>query len=126
MGGRTAIIQLKFENSSHTMQFISSDHSIVTFEKYEDKVPTPDELTSYTGTYFSAELETAYTITLKDGKLAGYHSRFVEFDVQMLKKDIFSWAGMAVSKYVHDKNGKVLGFKITMSRLRNVWFEKKK
>ncbi|HEX8561929.1 MAG TPA: serine hydrolase domain-containing protein [Flavobacterium sp.] len=124
MGGIDETIRIKFEDRSNKMQLISSDSSIE-FEKYEDKATTIEELTSYTGKYYSPELETSYTISLKEGQLYGYHSRFGEFEINILKKDVLSWSGMLISKYVRDKNGKALGMKITMNRIRNLWFEKR-
>ena len=125
MGGINEKLLLKFEDHSNTMKLISSDNSILKFTKYEDKAPTPEALKSYTGTYYSPELETSYTISLKGGKLYGYHSRFGEFEIRILKKDVLDWSGMSISKHIRDKKGNVLGFRITLNRIRNLWFEKK-
>jgi len=125
MGGINEKLVIKFEDYSNTMKLISSNNSILKFTKYEDKAPTPEALKSYTGTYYSPELETSYTISLKDGKLYGYHSRFGEFEIRILKKDVLDWSGMSISKHIRDKKGNVLGFRITLNRIRNLWFEKK-
>ena len=124
MGGINEKLVLKFEPKTSKMKSISADSSVTTFEKYEDKSPTNEELQAYTGTYYSKELETSYKITLKDGKLYGYHSRFGEFEIQILKKDVLSWSGQAISKYQRDKKGMVNGLNITMNRIRNLRFEK--
>lgn len=125
MGGINEKLVLKFETNTNKASLISADNSISAFEKFEDKTPTIEELKAYTGSFYSNELETSYKISLKDGKLYGYHSRFGEFEVQTVKKDVLSWSGKAISKYQRNKNGDILGFTITMNRIRNLWFEKK-
>lgn len=124
IGGINEKLVLKFETNTNKPSLISADNSITIFEKYEDKAPTIEELKAYTGNFYSNELETFYKISLKNGKLYGYHSRFGEFEIQILKKDVLSWSGMAISKYQRNKKGAIIGFNITMNRIRNLWFEK--
>lgn len=124
MGGVNEKIRLKFDTKSNQMNFISAENSVDIFEKYEDKAPTIEELKAYTGTFYSPELETSYTISFKNGKLNGYHSRWGEFEIQILKKDVLSWSGMSISKYQRNKKGAIIGFNITMNRIRDLWFNK--
>jgi hypothetical protein len=124
MGGLKEKLILKFETNSNKLSLISADNAITTFEKYEDKAPTMEELDAYTGNFYSNELETFYKICLKNGKLVGYHNRWGEFEIQILKKDVLSWSGMSISKYQRNKKGTIIGFNITMNRIRNLWFEK--
>ncbi len=123
MGGINEKLVIKFDIHSAKMTLIFANNSTETFEKYEDKLLTLEELKSYTGDFYSSELETFYTITLKDKSLYGYHSRFGEFEIQVLKRDVVSWSGMAISKY--KRNGNSIGFWVTMNGIRNLWFEKK-
>lgn len=125
MGGINEKLLVKFDVNTNTMKLISADNSIDVFEKYVDKPLLIEDLKEYTGTFYSSELETFYTISLKDDKLIGYHSRFGEFDIQILKQDVLSWSGMAVSKYKRNKKRSITGLSITMSRIRDLWFEKK-
>lgn len=125
MGGINEKLIIAFDIKKFKMNLISADSTITTFEKYDDKAQTIADLQDYTGTFYSPELETYYVISLKGDKLYCYHNRFGEFEAQILKKDVLSWSGMAISKYKRDENGEVTGLKITMSRIRNLWFEKK-
>ncbi len=125
MGGINEKLIVHFDVNTNTMKLISADNSIDVFEKYVDKPLLVEDLKEYTGTFYSSELETFYTISLKDDKLIGYHSRFGEFDIQILKQDVLSWSGMAVSKYKRNEKGIITGLTITMSRIRDLWFEKK-
>lgn len=124
MGGISEKLVVKFESHTHSFNLISADNTITLFEKYEDKTPTLEELATYTGDFYSKELETFYKISLENGRLYGYHSRFGEFEIQILKKDVLNWSGMAISKYQRNNNGAIVGFNITMNRIRNLWFEK--
>lgn len=125
MGGINEKLIVRFDIISNTMKLINADNSIDVFEKYVDKPILIRDLKEYTGTFYSSELENYYTISLKEDKLIGYHCRFGEFDIQILKQDVLSWSGMAVSKYKRNKNGSITGLTITMSRIRDLWFEKK-
>lgn len=125
MGGINEKLIVRFDIISNTMKLINADNSIDVFEKYVDKPILIRDLKEYTGTFYSSELENYYTISLKEDKLIGYHCRFGEFDIQILKQDVLSWSGMAVSKYKRNKNGSITGLTITMSRIRNLWLEKK-
>lgn len=125
IGGINEKLVLKFEINSNKMTLISPNNTVDTFERYDDKTLTTEDLKKYTGTFYSKELETSYQIILKNDKLFGYHSRFGEFEIQILKKDILSWSGMAISKYKMDKSGNIVGLYISMNRIRNLWFEKK-
>ena len=95
------------------------------FYEYIDRVPNRGELMAYTGTYYSPELEATYSISLDNGKLRGYHSRHGHFDIAVLKKDVTDWSGLAIAKYVRDKQGTVIVLRLTLNRINNLWFEKR-
>ena len=125
IGGINEKLLLKFDVNLNKMTLISPNNVIDTFERYEDKELSTEELKKYTGTFYSPELETSYQIIFKNDKLYGYHSRFGEFEIQILKKDVLSWSGMAITKYKKDKKGNNIGFYVSMNRIKNLWFEKK-
>lgn len=125
MGGINEKLLVKFDVYAAKMNLFFADNSVEPFEKFEDKPPTTEELKSYTGSFYSNELETTYTVTLKEGNLYGYQSRFGDFEIQVIKKDVLSWAGMSISKYKRNENGDITGFSVTLNRIRNLWFEKK-
>lgn len=125
MGGINEKLIISFDKNTGKMIMITADNTVTTFEKYNDKVHTIKDLEDYTGTFYSPELETYYTISLKGDKLFGYHNRFGEFEIQTLKKDVLNWGGMAISKYQRNKNGDVIGFNITINRIRNLRFQKR-
>lgn len=125
MSGINEKLIISFDKNNSKMSMITADNTVTTFEKYDDKAHTIKDLQDYTGTFYSPELETYYTISLKGDNLFGYHNRFGEFEIQTLKKDVLNWGGMAISKYKRNKNGDVIGFNITMNRIRNLKFQKR-
>lgn len=125
MLGSKPSLRVRFESNSNSMHLVSSENKNDSFIKYQDSPISLEQLQTYTGTYYSAELETSYTISLVAGKLIGYHSRFGEFEIQILKTDILSWGGMATTKMQYDSNGNCTGFLLSMNRIRDVWFERR-
>lgn len=125
MSGINEKLIISFDKNTGKMSMITADNTVTTFEKYDDKAHTIKDLQDYTGTFYSPELETYYTISLKGDKLFGYHNRFGEFEIQTLKKDVLNWGGMAISKHKRNKNGDVIGFGVTINRIRNLRFEKR-
>jgi len=125
MLGSKPTLRIRFDKNSNSMRLLSTENMHDSFVRHVDSLISIEQLKTYTGTYYSAELETTYTISLVDGKLIGYQSRFGEFDIQIIKADVLDWSGLAFSKYVRDKEGKIIGFKISMNRIRDVWFEKR-
>ncbi|MBL7934238.1 MAG: serine hydrolase [Bacteroidia bacterium] len=125
MSGINEKLIISFDKNTGKMSMITADNTVTTFEKYNDKAHTIKDLQDYTGTFYSPELETYYTISLKGDKLFGYHNRFGEFEIQTLKKDVLNWGGMAISKHKRNKNGDVIGFEVTINRIRNLRFEKR-
>ncbi len=123
MDGIKDDVKIKFSPKSKKMFFITGD-KIDTFDKYENTLLDENELNFYTGNFYSEELETTYSIILRNGILYCYHNRFGEFEIQRLKNDVLSWAGMAISKYQRNEKGEITGFLVDLSRVKKVWFRK--
>ena len=79
----------------------------------------------YAGSYFSAELETTYRVYIQNNKLMVHHMRLGEFELSpdISSEGIFS---SEVGRLQFDNNGagKVIGFKISGGRIRNIRFDK--
>ena len=83
------------------------------------------DLSSYTGEFYSPELETTYVISEKDETLICHHPRIGDFEMMVLKKDVLkgNWP-FSIAKYSRDDNGVVTGIFVTNGRVRNLWFAK--
>jgi CubicO group peptidase (beta-lactamase class C family) len=83
------------------------------------------DLTSFTGRYFSEELETFYDLSVEDGKLVIRHRRFGPVALTHTSGDSFSGT-LPVSQLVftRDAEGKVTGFDAGNGRARGITFKK--
>ncbi len=79
------------------------------------------------GSYYSPELETTYTLDIKEGELMGEHPRHGVFKIKMVATDtllseLFAFARVYI---VRGENNKIKGVRVTNGRVRNMWFEKR-
>jgi hypothetical protein len=86
----------------------------------------PKDLAQYPGTCWSDELETKYTIIVKDGKLFADHVRHGEIALTPLAKDEFkgTWFMQDV-KFVRDGSGRVTGMTAGGGRVTGVRFARR-
>jgi hypothetical protein len=87
----------------------------------------PSELKEYEGNYYSEELQTFYTLTLKDTAIVVTQQRNPDVILSFLKKDSFTanqWWFSRVD-FTRDNNNKISGFLLTGGRVRNLKFVKK-
>ena len=89
------------------------------------KVPDADKslFPDYAGEYYSKEAEAFYSVIIKEGKLLLTQKPDTEFNLEPTYKEGFE-SPMGPLYFVRQK-GKVTGFKISVSRARNIYFEKK-
>ena len=92
----------------------------------EGKKEAPDQLVKYTGTYYSPELNTTYTISLEDEKLICSHQRHNNFEIVAQEKDKlvgnhFAFRDIKVVRWL---NGEIKGLRVSNGRVRDLWFEK--
>ena len=97
-----------------------------TFVQYDSTPTTKKQLQEYVGSFYSPELETTYLTSLINGNLIGYHHRHGEFYIELLKKNVTSWSGMAFAKYKRNINGKIIGISVSLNRINDMWFIKNK
>ena len=141
--------QPRFEvspTSDSTFQFVGVPNASVTFH-YEDdgtvergthhqgvdspmeKIDVPEEgpdLTAFEGRYWSAELETLYTLVVQDEGLQARHRWIDPFPVVHVTGDQFSGGQWFIGQieFMRAPDGTVAGFTAGNGRTRGVWFEK--
>lgn len=125
MDGVQDDVRLQFDLKTNQFRFITNEKVTDVFEKYPDEPITAAALEAYVGTYYSPELETYYTVTLTNGALLGYHSKFGSFEIKLLKKDVLDFSGFAIAKCARNTKGSVTGFGASINRVKDLWFEKK-
>lgn len=96
-------------------------------EKEIEYKPGKKELKSLAGEYFSPELKTSYFITYKDNKLRAYHNRhgYIELEAKGRNKFGGSKSFFRDIDVIRKKDGAVKGIRVTNSRVRKLWFEKR-
>ncbi|MDC6365569.1 MULTISPECIES: serine hydrolase [Flavobacteriaceae] len=84
-----------------------------------------EALKEYVGAYYSTEVETAYTISVKDGEIEMYHPRHGSIPLKVLFLDTLSgdWP-IGTVQIKRNPKGEVSGILISNGRVRNAWFEK--
>ena len=121
-------LKVKFEtnkNGDKIMLVTIDDDPPVIFEAFDVIVPSLEDMSSYTGRFYSPELETSYVISVKNEKLSCHHPRHGDFEIKILKKDILEGHyPVNLIKYKRDENGAITGILVTNGRVRNLWFEK--
>jgi CubicO group peptidase (beta-lactamase class C family) len=96
----------------------------VTGERFTFTPPDPNDLDAYPGPYWSEELETQYTIFLKDGKLFADHAHHGEIALTQVEKDRFSsqtWF-MPEIRFERDASGRVVAVTLGGGRITGVRF----
>lgn len=90
-----------------------------------EKDVSVQELSEYAGHYYSTEVETTYTIFIKEDSIEMYHPRHGFIELDLLFRDVLAgdWP-VGTVQVKRDSNNKVNGITISNGRVRNAWFEK--
>lgn len=90
-------------------------------------VPSDKELAEIAGNYWSPELETQYSFSIKNNRLTGYQTRHGEFTTECIAKDTFVSGSGFIDKIIiaRDRRGKITGMKVSNSRVRDLWMERR-
>ena len=124
-----ADLKIKFTiNGKQKFMIVKVNNGVPSvFKGFEARTITSEDLLSYTGTFYSPELETSYKIYLEKDTLFYHHARHGDFEMKVLKHDVLEseWP-VSITKYKRDKKGSVTGINVSNDRVRNLCFEKQK
>nr|WP_288935953.1 serine hydrolase domain-containing protein [uncultured Allomuricauda sp.] len=114
--------KIEFENG--TMTIYPESGKPMLFSKFEEEELTKALANEYVGTYFSPEIETAYTIHYEEGEFYAHHIRHGKIRLEQKKKDLLE--GNYPLSYIKIKRekGEIKGVWISNGRVRNLWFSK--
>jgi CubicO group peptidase (beta-lactamase class C family) len=96
-----------------------------------DRLPPFDpalaDLEKYTGKYFSDELETFYTIVVKDSALVAEHRNLKDIKLSPTETDTFSGDifFMGEVAFKKDNSGKVNAFTVSNGRTKGIYFQRR-
>lgn len=120
-------LKVKFiigDNNSKTMMIGAGDP----YNYYKLYIPVKVNtkyLSEFTGQFFSPELKTIYTFTLKKDTLIGYHPKYGDFKIKVLKQDLFqSQKPLGTINFIRDNRKNIIGIRVAFERIKNFWLEK--
>lgn len=114
------------------MQLTLHQHGTHIARRVEPYTPAQAELQSYAGTYYSPELETMYTIRLKNDTLLLSHIQYGNTPLKPLAKDRLETPWRLLPSFdltqtvavVRNTNDVIIGLRITNQLVRNLWFRR--
>ncbi len=118
-------ITLDKDGKPVSAEFIDSDGEVSRFAPEQQWTPTPEQLASFQGDWFSEEAEARLTFAVEGDKSFIKQRPSTSLSMQPLYKDHFLVQGNIVW-FTHDKNGKVDGMHVGTSRMRDMPFVKLK
>lgn len=128
MAGSGAEARVRFETDEKgekSMLVLNGDESPVRSTSFVPGPLSTAQLASYTGTFYSPELETSYRILLEGEKLKWYHPRHGYFDMEVLKEDVLKGQGtFRIIRFRKNGEGEITGLLVSNGRVINLWFEK--
>ncbi len=94
--------------------------------KSNPELKAPDKLKSYTGTYYSPEVDTRFVLNIEDGKLIARHQRQKKVELVPLQKDFLLGDAFFLNRVKIERwqSGDIRGMKVSNGRVRDLWFEK--
>ncbi len=111
----------KYTRATHTQG--GSDILLTRMPDYD---PSPEALAEYSGKYFSEELETFYTLTVKDSLLIAQHRNLEDIELIPGKADHFNGNVFFFGEIAFERNngGEVTAFTVSNGRTKGVLFER--
>jgi hypothetical protein len=124
-----APVQITFEGDSngHPQRIVAEDESgpePKIFEYIETSTLTAADLAEYAGTYYSEELDTRYTLVVKDGKLILRRKKFDDAPLNPTLPESFRDPDLGELKFTRDSSKRVSGFELNAGRVRHLQFSK--
>lgn len=125
MWGVNGDVKVRFDFDNQTMAVQINDGNDIMHTLFDPSPPTAEDLKTYTGTYYSPELEVTYNIFIADEKLKWHHPHFGDHDIKILKKDILQGAWpLDIIRIERNPNQEIKGLFVSNGRVLNLWFEK--
>ena len=84
--------------------------------------PSKVKLSEFTGTFYSPELMTSYTLTVMNDTLTAHHQRHDDLKLLPVKADGFSTAILGNLDFTRNKANQITGLKASNGRVRNLVF----
>ncbi len=86
--------------------------------------PSRVKLSEFTGTFYSPELMTSYTLTVANDTLIARHQRHDDLKLRPVKNDGFTTPMLGDLDFTRNKTHQIVGLKASNGRVRNLVFNK--
>lgn len=122
--GLDEYVSVSFE--SNQMIVTLNDGYQIILDKYIPANHNLSSLNEFEGKYYSQELNTYYTILIKDNNLIANHTRLGDFKLEAIENDFFIGNKGSFQKivFLRNKLNKIIGFNVSSSRAKNVHFNR--
>jgi hypothetical protein len=120
-------VEFEEEDNGRTMIVTIDDGDPIKSNSYVPANYSDEELKEFTGTFFSAELSTSYTVILNKSKLIVSHPRLSDFKIDPIKKDMFSgnrWFFSNIKYERANNNNTITGIRVSSGRVKKLYFKK--
>jgi CubicO group peptidase (beta-lactamase class C family) len=111
------------EDSTQMIVKVVGGKGVETFMLKKILVSMSDRSTDYLGTYYSAELESSYNITLEEDKLFLKSKGYPPIHFKLIEEDLF-FVGNDRFEFIRDKDDLIIGFDQCGNRVRRLHFTK--
>lgn len=95
------------------------------FQPFQRLILSPEQLAAYVGDYYSAELDTVYTLSLGEDKLWFNLDDEGPQELTALFGETFENPDYGAFTFTRDAGGRVTGFKLQSGRVRNLAFSRR-
>jgi CubicO group peptidase (beta-lactamase class C family) len=95
-----------------------------TYKKVNKIALSFEKLEEFQGNFYSSELDTKYSVSIKDSILLIKRSKLDDMTLEPLLKDIFTGSFNTIIRFQRNKKDKIEGFYLSSGRVRNLYFEK--
>lgn len=125
MLGVNVDLRVKFSKSNEKRQMtvLIDDNDPIISHEFTPPNYTVSGLKEFTGEYYSPELNTTYKSVLKNDKLTFTHARASDIIISAAKSDMFYIGGYSFI-FERNDNQHITGFRVSVGRVKNLWFEK--
>jgi CubicO group peptidase (beta-lactamase class C family) len=123
LDGQSSFIFEQDESGEVTHVLITQNNKEFSAIKIQPYKPNPAELAEYSGSYFSDELLTSYTVTLRDSVLCVQHQRHSDFILEPESKEVFNAEGFfGQFRFERNQDNQISGFRINFGRVQKLLF----
>ncbi|MEM6806285.1 MAG: hypothetical protein AAF696_33110, partial [Bacteroidota bacterium] len=121
-------LRFELEDKPKKMMIFVDDLAPTVCKQYVPLSYPKDELSQFTGSFYSEELHTSYTILLRNGQLLAEHPRGNDIHFTAVQKDMFSGDHSYFRNivYIRDADNKIKGIEVSSFQARNQYFKKLK